>query len=137
VLELDGLLDLVIPRGGEDFVRWVAERSRVPVLKHDKGVVHVFVDATADPVMAAQIAVNAKAQRPGVCNALETLLVHRAIASTFLPLAGRLLAAAGVELRGCPATRAPVPAARPPPDPAWDAAYPALSLAVRFGDARD
>src|SRR3989440_4484233 len=61
MLELDGLLDLVIPRGGEDFVRWVAARSRVPVLKHDKGVVHVFVDATADPVMAAQIAVNAKA----------------------------------------------------------------------------
>src|SRR5205814_1656656 len=60
MLELDGLLDLVIPRGGEEFVRWVAERSRVPVLKHDKGVVHVFVDATADPVMAAQIAVNAK-----------------------------------------------------------------------------
>jgi len=137
MLELDGLLDLVIPRGGEDFVRWVAERSRVPVLKHDKGVVHVFVDATADPVMAAQIAVNAKAQRPGVCNALETLLVHRAIASTFLPLAGRLLAAAGVELRGCPATRALVPAARPATDADWDAEYLDLILAVRVVDDLD
>src|SRR5256886_15786045 len=123
MLELDGLLDLVIPRGGEDFVRWVAARSRVPGLKHDKGVVHVFVGATADPVMAAPIAVNAKAQRPGVCNALETLLVHRAIASTFLPLAGRLLADAGVELRGCPATRVLVPAARPATDADWDAEY--------------
>ncbi len=137
LLELDGLLDLVIPRGGEDFVRWVAERSRVPVLKHDKGVVHVFVDATADPVMAAQIAVNAKAQRPGVCNALETLLVHRAIASTFLPLAGRLLADAGVELRGCPATRVLVPAARPATDADWDAEYLDLILAVRVVDDLD
>src|SRR5438874_6039423 len=137
MLELDGLLDLVIPRGGEDFVRWVAARSRVPVLKHDKGVVHVFVDATADPVMAAQIAVNAKAQRPGVCNALETLLVHRAIASTFLPLAGRLLADAGVELRGCPATRVLVPAARPATDADWDAEYLDLILAVRVVDDLD
>src|SRR5947208_8085167 len=137
MLELDGLLDLVIPRGGEDFVRWVAERSRVPALKHDKGVVHVFVDATADPVMAAQIAVNAKAQRPGVCNALETLLVHRAIASTFLPLAGRLLADAGVELRGCPATRVLVPAARPATDADWDAEYLDLILAVRVVDELD
>src|SRR5438093_703256 len=76
LLELDDLVDLIIPRGGEEFVRWVAERSRIPVLKHDKGVVHVFVDASADPAMAAQIVLNAKAQRPSVCNALETLLVH-------------------------------------------------------------
>src|SRR3989475_1503884 len=91
MLELDGFLDLVIPRGGEEFVKWVAERSRVPVLKHDKGVVHVFVDASADPAMAAQIVLNAKAQRPSVCNALETLLVHREIAPRLLPsLAVRL-----------------------------------------------
>src|SRR5439155_416415 len=80
LLDLPGLVDLIIPRGGEEFVRWVAERSRVPVLKHDKGLVHVFVDASADPVMAVQIVLNAKAQRPSVCNALETLLVHREIA---------------------------------------------------------
>src|SRR5216683_2088574 len=85
LLELDDLVDLIIPRGGEEFVRWVAERSRIPVLKHDKGVVHVFVDASADPAMAAQIVLNAKAQRPSVCNALETLLVHREIAPRLLP----------------------------------------------------
>src|SRR5437667_915220 len=85
LLELDGLVDLVIPRGGEEFVRWVSERSRVPVLKHDKGLVHVFVDAGADAAMAMGIVVNAKAQRPSVCNALETLLVHRDIAPSLLP----------------------------------------------------
>src|SRR5881296_1253581 len=85
LLELDGLVDLVIPRGGEEFVRWVSERSRVPVLKHDKGLVHVFVDASADSAMAMGIVVNAKAQRPSVCNALETLLVHRDIAPSLLP----------------------------------------------------
>src|SRR3989454_494967 len=100
LLELGGLVDLIIPRGGEEFVRWVAERSRIPVLKHDKGLVHVFVDASADPAMAAQIVVNAKAQRPGVCNALETLLVHREIAPRLLPALAARLAEAGVEGRG-------------------------------------
>jgi glutamate-5-semialdehyde dehydrogenase len=137
MIELHGLLDLVIPRGGEEFVRWVAERSRVPVLKHDKGVVHVFVDATADPTMAAQIVINAKVQRPSVCNALETLLVHRAIAPVFLPQAARHLADAGVELRGCPATRALVPAARPATDADWDAEYLDLILAVRVVEDLD
>src|SRR6184192_1749213 len=85
MLEQDRLIDLIIPRGGEEFVRWVAERSRVPILKHDKGLVHVFVDAGADLDMAASIVVNAKAQRPSVCNALETLLVDRAVAERFLP----------------------------------------------------
>src|SRR5437762_8177182 len=109
MLELPDLLDLVIPRGGEDFVRWVAERSRVPVLKHDRGLVHVFVDADADLEMARAIVVNAKAQRPSVCNALETLLVHRDVADRFLPPAAARLAEAGVELRGCPRTQALVP----------------------------
>src|SRR5881296_986561 len=101
MLELDGLLDLIIPRGGEDFVRWVAERSRVPILKHDKGLVHVFVDAAADLDMATAIVVNAKAQRPSVCNALETLLVDRAVAERFLPQVAARLTEAGVEMRGC------------------------------------
>src|SRR2546425_551569 len=116
LLELGGLVDLIIPRGGEEFVRWVAERSRVPVLKHDKGLVHVFVDASADPAMAVQIVVNAKAQRPGVCNALETLLVHREIAPRLLPSLVARLAEAGVEVRGCPRTRALVPSTRPATD---------------------
>src|SRR3990170_2834992 len=85
LLGLDRLVDLIIPRGGEEFVQWVSGRSRVPVLKHDKGLVHVFVDASADPAMATKIVLNAKAQRPSVCNALETLLVHRAIAGALLP----------------------------------------------------
>src|SRR5438046_7332518 len=85
MLEQDRYLDLVIPRGGEEFVRWVAARSRGPGLKHDQGVVHVFVDAAADLDMATAIVLNAKTQRPSVCNALETLLVDRAIAQRFLP----------------------------------------------------
>jgi glutamate-5-semialdehyde dehydrogenase len=137
MLALDGLVDLIIPRGGEAFVRWVSERSRVPVLKHDKGVVHVFVDSSADPAMAARIVVNAKAQRPSVCNALETLLVHRAIAPGFLPHAAARLADAGVELRGCPLTRALVPAARPATDADWDAEYLDLILAIRVVDDLD
>src|SRR5205823_4510555 len=123
MLEQDGYLDLVIPRGGEEFVRWVAERSRVPVLKHDKGVVHVFVDADADPDMATAIVLNAKTHRPSVCNALETLLVDRAIAERFLPAAAARLAEAGVELRGCPRTRALVPSARPATETDWDEEY--------------
>ena len=131
MLEQDRYLDLVIPRGGEEFVRWVAERSRVPVLKHDKGVVHVFVDAAADLDMATAIVLNAKTQRPSVCNALETLLVDRAIAERFLPAAAARLADAGVELRGCAHTRALVPSARPATDADWDAEYLDLVLAIR------
>ncbi len=137
LLELGGLVDLIIPRGGEEFVRWVAERSRIPVLKHDKGLVHVFVDASADPAMAAQIVVNAKAQRPGVCNALETLLVHREIASRLLPALAARLAEAGVEVRGCPRTRALVPSTRPATDADWDTEYLDLILAVLVVDDLD
>src|SRR5437762_4757395 len=100
LLELDELVDLIIPRGGEEFVRWVSERSRVPVLKHDKGLVHAYVDADADVAMAVAIVVNAKAQRPSVCNALETLLVHREIAPQLLPALGVRLAETGVAVRG-------------------------------------
>jgi glutamate-5-semialdehyde dehydrogenase len=137
MLEQDRYLDLVIPRGGEDFVRWVAEHSRVPVLKHDKGVVHVFVDAGADLEMATAIVLNAKTQRPSVCNALETLLVDRAIAERFLPAAAARLVEAGVELRGCPRTRALVPAARPATEADWDTEYLDLVLAIRVVDGLD
>ena len=134
MLELDSLLDLVIPRGGEDFVRWVAEHSRVPVLKHDKGLVHVYVDAAADADMAASIVVNAKAQRPSVCNALETLLVHQAAAPRMLPAIAARLAEAGVQVRGCPRTCALVPAATPATEQDWDAEYLDLVLAVKVVD---
>src|SRR5438132_8658683 len=137
MLEQDRYLDLVIPRGGEEFVRWVAERSRVPVLKHDKGVVHVFVDADADPDMATAIVLNAKTHRPSVCNALETLLVDRAIAERFLPAAAARLTEAGVELRGCPRTRALVPSARPATEADWDEGHPGLVPAIRVVDGID
>jgi glutamate-5-semialdehyde dehydrogenase len=137
MLELPDLLDLVIPRGGEEFVRWVATHSKVPVLKHDRGLVHVFVDADADLEMARTIVVNAKAQRPSVCNALETLLVHRDIAPRFLPAAAQRLAEAGVELRGCPRTQALVPDAVAATEQDWDEEYLDLVLAVRVVDGLD
>jgi glutamate-5-semialdehyde dehydrogenase len=131
LLTLNRYVDLIIPRGGEEFVRMVSERATVPVLKHDKGLCHVYVDAGADLPMAVEIALNAKVQRPGVCNAMETLLVHRAVADRFLPaVAGRLLEA-GVEIRGCPATRALVPRARPATEADWDTEYLDLVLSVK------
>jgi glutamate-5-semialdehyde dehydrogenase len=131
LLGLDGLVDLIIPRGGADFVRWVGQHSSIPVLRHDKGLVHVYVDAAADLEMAARIAVNAKVQRPSVCNALETLLVHRDVAERFLPALGAELAQAGVEIRGCPETLRAIPSARPAADTDWDEEYLDLVLAVR------
>lgn len=137
LLRLADLVDLIIPRGGEEFVRWVAEHSRVPVLKHDRGLVHVYVDADADMDMATAIVMNAKVQRPSVCNALETLLVHQEIAPRFLPAAAARLAEAGVELRGCPRTQALVPEARPATEKDWDEEYLDLVLAIRVVDDLD
>jgi glutamate-5-semialdehyde dehydrogenase len=134
---LDGLVDLIIPRGGEEFVRLVAERSRIPVLKHDRGLVHLFVDASAEESMAVELTLNAKAQRPSVCNALETLLVHRDIAARFLPAAATRLTAAGVELRGCARTQALVPAAQAAQPADWDTEYLDLVLAVKVVDDLD
>jgi glutamate-5-semialdehyde dehydrogenase len=131
------LIDLIIPRGGEAFVRWVSERSRVPVLKHDKGLVHVYVDAAADLDMATSIVLNAKTNRPSVCNALETLLVDRALADRFLPVVAARLTEAHVELRGCPETMARVPGARPAAESDWDEEYGDLILAVRVVDGLD
>jgi glutamate-5-semialdehyde dehydrogenase len=137
LLTLDRLVDLVIPRGSEEFVRWVGTHSRVPVLKHDKGLVHVYVDASVDLPMAVQIVLNAKVSRPGVCNALETLLVHRDVAGRFLPVVAGRLAEAGVELRGCPRTLALVPGARPATERDWDEEYLDLVLAIRVVESFD
>jgi glutamate-5-semialdehyde dehydrogenase len=104
MLKLEGIVDLVIPRGGEGLIRAVTENSRIPVLKHYKGVCHVFVDRDADLIMAEEICLNAKCQRPGTCNAMETMLVDEAIAEGFLPAALKRFEDAGVELRGCPRT---------------------------------
>lgn len=101
---VDGI-DLIMPRGGESLIRAVVEKSKIPVIKHYKGVCHVYVDSKADKAMALNICINAKVQRPGVCNAMETMLVHRDIAREFLPLAAAELKAKGVELKGCEETR--------------------------------
>lgn len=105
LLALDRYVDLIVPRGGEGLIRFVAENSRIPVVKHYKGVCHTYVSARADLRMARKICLNAKLQRPGVCNAMETLLVDKKIAAKFLPGLADELIAAGVELRGDPATR--------------------------------
>jgi glutamate-5-semialdehyde dehydrogenase len=131
MLTLDRYLDLIIPRGGEEFVRLVAERATVPVLKHDKGLCHVYVDEDADLDMAVTIVVNAKTQRVSVCNAAETLLVHASLASTFLPAVASRLREAGVELRADPRARAVVPDARPAADEDWDTEYLDHILAIK------
>jgi glutamate-5-semialdehyde dehydrogenase len=105
LIKLDGQIDLVIPRGGESLIRMVAENSRIPTIKHYKGVCHVYVDEDADPDLARTITVNSKLQRVSVCNAAETLLVHRAIAEKFLPDTAKLLLEKNCELRVCPQSR--------------------------------
>jgi glutamate-5-semialdehyde dehydrogenase len=105
LLGLDDHVDLIIPRGGEGLIRFVTEHSRIPVLRHYKGVCHVYVDEFADLPMASEICFNAKVQRPAVCNSMETLLVHERIAPAFLPSMAARFKAAGVELRGCPTLR--------------------------------
>lgn len=137
LITLDRYIDLIVPRGGEAFVRMVAERATIPILKHDKGVCHVYVDAGADLGMAADIAFNAKAQRPGVCNAMETLLVHADAAAAFLPAVAARFRAAGVELRGCPRTIELLPEARPATDADWDTEYLDLILSVRVVPSLD
>jgi glutamate-5-semialdehyde dehydrogenase len=131
LLQQEESIDLIIPRGGEDLIRFVVAHSRIPVLKHYKGVCHVYVDEGADLGMAEAVCFNAKVQRPGVCNAMETLLVHRAEAGRFLPAMARRFIAAGVALRGCPQTRQLVPEAAPAGEEDWPAEYLGLILAVR------
>jgi len=131
LLQLEDYIDLVIPRGGEELIRAVAQNSRIPVIKHYKGVCHVYVDDEASLDMAEKISLNAKVQRPAVCNAMETLLVHEAVAKDFLPSVVGKLRAAGVELRGCEKTRKLVPGVKPATEEDWSAEYLDLILAVR------
>jgi glutamate-5-semialdehyde dehydrogenase len=127
-----GLVDLVIPRGGEALIRRVVETASVPVIKHYKGVCHLYVDETADLAMAAEVVTNSKVQRPGTCNALEKLLVHRDVASKFLPLVREKMP--GVELRGDERTRAILPGVKPATEEDWYAEYLDLVLAVKVVD---
>ncbi len=137
MLRQEAYIDLIIPRGGEGLIRFVAENSRIPVIKHYKGVCHVFVDEGADPEMAVRICVNAKTQRPGVCNALETLLVHRAEADSLLPRIVSALRERGVEIRGCPETLARIPDGVPAAEEDWSAEYLDLILAVKVVSGLD
>jgi len=126
-----GLVDLIIPRGGKGLIAAVTEAATIPVIKHYDGVCHVYVHADADLDMAERIAVNAKAQYPAVCNAMETLLVDEAAAEAFLPRAARALRARGVELRGCQRSRAIVPDMLEATEEDWSAEYLDLILSVK------
>ncbi len=133
---MDRYLDVIVPRGGHALIEAVVEHARMPVIKHYHGVCHVYVDKAADPVMAEKIAVNAKCQRPGVCNAMETLLVHRDVAEKFLPSVAKALRDRGVELRGdqrtCEVLGADVKAAT---EEDWTTEYLDLVLSIRVVDS--
>ena len=137
MLKLEDLIDLIIPRGGEALIRFVSENSRIPVIKHYKGVCHLYVDENADLDMAAKLTLNSKVQRPGVCNSLETLLVHKKIADAFLPRAAQDLSDEGVEIRGCNRSRALVESMKPATEDDWYAEYLDLILAVKVVDNMD
>jgi len=137
MLQLEEYIDLIIPRGGEDLIRAVVQTSKIPVIKHYKGVCHIFVDADAEMDTALKICMNAKVQRPGVCNAMETLLVHRDIAKTFLPPMAEQYAKAGVVLKGCEATRKILPGIEVAAEEDWYREYLDLILAVRVVDNLD
>lgn len=137
MLQLEEYIDLIIPRGGEELIRAVVAQSKIPVIKHYKGVCHIFVDAHADMEMAVNICLNAKAQRPGVCNAMETLLVHKDIARKFLPLVARELEKANVHLIGCSKTRKILKDITAATETDWYTEYLDLILAVRIVDSID
>ena len=134
LLQLTDIVDLAIPRGGEGLIRFVAEHARVPVIKHYKGVCHLYVDRAADLELALRLLLDGKASRPGVCNALETLLVHADVAARFLPAAGAALRARKVEIRGDVATRALLPDAAPASEDDYAAEFLDLVIAVRVVD---
>lgn len=140
LLKLDQYIDVVIPRGGEGLIRAVVEQASMPVLKHYKGVCHTFVDASADLARAVAITLNAKAQRPGTCNSLECLLVHKDIAASFLPEVAKTLGAAGVAFKCCPSAlplMAPHAKAEAAADGDWGYEFLALTLAVKVVDGLD
>lgn len=134
LLQLTDIIDLAIPRGGEGLIRFVAEHARVPVIKHYKGVCHLYVDDAADLDLALDLLIDGKTSRPGVCNALETLLVHRAVADAFLPRAVRALRERGVELRGDAAARERVPDMAAAHDDDYAAEFLDLILSIRVVD---
>jgi len=137
LLEQEDDVDVIIPRGGEGLIRFVTDHSRIPVLRHYKGVCHVYVDEFADLGMAADICFNAKVQRPAVCNAMETMLVHERVADRFLPAMLKRFRDAGVEIRGCPKTLAFLPEAKAAAPSDWPAEFLDLILAVKVVKGMD
>ncbi len=132
LLKQDRYIDLIIPRGGESLMKLIAEHSTIPVVKHDAGVCHIYVDADADSAMAEAICVNAKAQRPSTCNAMESLLVHQSVARTLMPTLTASLTAAHVEIRGCPRTCQLIPEAKPASEQDYGKEFLDLVLAVKI-----
>ncbi len=137
LLRMKQYVDVIVPRGGKGLIERVAEESRVPVIKHLDGICHVYLDAACDPDKAVRVAVNAKTQRYGTCNTMETLLVDAAVAAALLPRLAEAYRAAGVEMRGCPRTLALVPDAVPATEADWDTEYLAPILAIRVVDGLD
>ncbi|MBN1823444.1 MAG: glutamate-5-semialdehyde dehydrogenase [Endomicrobiales bacterium] len=137
MIKLDSLIDLVIPRGGEEMIKFIREHSTIPVLSHGKGLCHVYIDEKADTEMAVKIAINAKCQRPGVCNAMETLLVHKNIAGKILPQLCSAYKEAGVEVRGCPVAKKIVPQIVDAKEEDWSTEYLSLTLSVKIVDTID
>lgn len=131
MLQQEEYIDLIIPRGGESLIRFVVENSKIPVIKHYKGVCHIYVDEGADHQKALNILMNAKTQRPGVCNAVETLLVHEKEAALFLPLLAQSFEKAGVEMRGCELSRKIVSSMRKATEEDWHAEYLDLIIAIK------
>ena len=137
LLKLDSYIDLIIPRGGEELIRFIKENSTIPIVSHDKGLCHTFVDRDAEMDMAEKICFNAKVQRPGVCNAMETLLVHKDIAGKFLPSMIKKYKDAGVEIRGCSRTKTVVSDIKDATEDDWKAEYLDLILSVKIVDSID
>lgn len=137
LLSMEDDVDLIIPRGGEELIRMVVETSRIPVIKHYKGVCHIFVDDSADIDMAVDICINAKTQKPSVCNAMETLLIHQDIAEVFLPLIAETMSDRGVALRGCERSREILLSLNAADETDWETEYLDLILAVRIVDGID
>ncbi|MDP6624945.1 MAG: glutamate-5-semialdehyde dehydrogenase [Nitrospinota bacterium] len=137
LLKLDDYIDLIIPRGGHELIRTVVENSSIPVIKHDKGLCHVYIDSKADLKSGEEIAFNSKTQRPSVCNAMETLLVHKDVAEKFLPSMIRLFKKAGVDVRGCPQTKKIVNDIKDASEEDWNTEYLDLILSIKVVESLD
>ena len=137
LLKMDEYIDLIIPRGGHALIRTVVENSSIPVIKHDKGLCHVYIDSKADLKMGEEIAFNAKTQRPSVCNAMETLLVHKDVAEKFLPSMISRFIKAGVEIRGCAKTKKIAGDIKEASNDDWDTEYLDLILSIKVVESLD